>query len=572
MSDVFISYSRKDAEQALQLSELLASAGLSVWLDNQSLTPATSWSREIVQAINECRVMIVLLSAASTQSHNVIKEVSLASEKRKKILPLELEPITLPEDLEYQLAGIQRSSMSNIDAILRALGKLGLEATGAPVAPVIAKEIDSRKSLMILPFEDLSPTRDNEWFADGIASELIAAFSSVKSLRLIDWNTSKMVKERRIRTIDLAHELNVRYFLEGSVRKFGDQLKITATLLDINEGEYLWQFSEKGTMQEIFELQEAVAEKVVKGLKLHLTKEEKSRLEDRGTENVEAYGLYMKAKQYADRHTRDDFMRSISLYKAAITLDPRYTNVYVSAAATLAALYQVYDRNLDHLEVAESMSFRAKELNPDLPELYNAMSLIQRLRGNLKAAEEYEIEHVRRAPDNSGSHFALGSFYSHTGSFDRAISCYERALEIRPDSLLAYWNLLVACDRSGEHAKIRDVAERAIPHLEKHLRLNPDDEMKQVYYANALYYAGKQEQARSHLQTLDWIKDSGSLYNLACLAITLGNHSNAIQLLERSLAPGFAIDLIREDPDLDPLREMPEFIELVKRWEEKAKK
>jgi hypothetical protein len=137
LADIFISYSSKDREKAEQLTELLASAGLSVWIDQAGLEVSNSWSKEIVQAINDCKAFLVLLSPNSLESHNVIKEVSLASEKRKKILPLELEPITLTDDFEYQLAGIHRTSMTNIDSIIRAIGKLGLEATQAPTLKLV---------------------------------------------------------------------------------------------------------------------------------------------------------------------------------------------------------------------------------------------------------------------------------------------------------------------------------------------------------------------------------------------------------------------------------------------------
>jgi len=149
MSDIFISYSRKDSEQALLLAELLTSAGLSCWIDTQGIDLATSWSGEIVDAIYNCKAFIVLLSPSSASSPNVAKEIALASERQKKILPLDLEAIELPREFAYQLAGIQRAPMSNIDSIIRALSKLGLEATGAPQPPMIVQERDGRKSLMI---------------------------------------------------------------------------------------------------------------------------------------------------------------------------------------------------------------------------------------------------------------------------------------------------------------------------------------------------------------------------------------------------------------------------------------
>src|SRR5579872_3290975 len=149
MADIFISYSSKDKEKADQLSELLASAGLSVWIDQSGIDVATSWSKEIVQAITGCKAFVVLLSPNSIASENVIKEVSLAAERKKKILPLDLEPVGLPDDLAYHLAGIQRAPMTNIDAIIRSLGKLGLEATASPRPPAITHEEKDRRKALI---------------------------------------------------------------------------------------------------------------------------------------------------------------------------------------------------------------------------------------------------------------------------------------------------------------------------------------------------------------------------------------------------------------------------------------
>ena len=275
MADIFISYSSKDRAQAEQLTELLASAGLSVWIDQSALEVSTSWSAEIVDAINNCKAFIILLSSNSIESHNVVKEVSLASEKRKKILPLDLEPVTLPRELEYQLAGIHRAPLANIDSVLRALGKLGLEATSAPSFTVVkTKGSDSRKSLMILPFEDLSPTADNQWFADGIVSEMISSLSNVKALRLIDAQTTKEFRNYKGHLATYAKEMGIRYFVQGDVRKFGDTIKITSRLLDIETGDHLWQDSLKGTMDDIFDIQETVAKNVVEGLNVILTSEE----------------------------------------------------------------------------------------------------------------------------------------------------------------------------------------------------------------------------------------------------------------------------------------------------------
>ena len=336
MADIFISYSSKDKEKADQLTELLASAGLSVWIDQSGIEVATSWSKEIVQAIDGCKAFVVLLSPNSIASKNVIKELSLAAERNKKILPLDLEPVALPDDLAYHLAGIQRAPMTNIDAIIRALGKLGLEAKQAPVLKIV-KETDARKSLMILPFEDLSPTGDNGWFADGIANELISALSNIKSLRVADQQATKDYKRYQGTLPKYAAEMSIRYYIQGDVRKFGDQIKITSSLLDIETGDHLWQDSMKGTMQDIFDIQEKVAEKVVEGLKVHLASDEKKKLAERGTENAEAYELSMKALEYVNRQTKEGFQLAVQLITEAIKLDPGYARGYYVKAEALAS-------------------------------------------------------------------------------------------------------------------------------------------------------------------------------------------------------------------------------------------
>ncbi len=446
-TDIFISYSRKDSEQAEQLAELLGSAGLSCWIDKEGIDIATSWSKEIVQAIDQCSAFVVLLSASSNESTNVHKEVSLAAEKKKKILPLDLEPVALSEDLQYHLAGIQRAPMTNIDAVIRALGRLGLEATSTPSIKLV-HEPDGRKSLMILPFEDLSPTADNAWFADGLATELISALSYVKALRVTDQQTTKEFKKYTGHLTTYAKEMGIRYFIQGSVRKFGDQIKITSALLDIETGDHLWQDSMKGTMNDIFDIQEKVAEKVVEGLKIHLASDEKKKLAERGTQNAEAYELNMKANEYFQRQTREGFQLAVELCTEAIKLDPGYALAYQFKAYGLAAIYRAYDQTPALLDEAETLCKEALRIKPDLFAIYSPLSQIYMHRGQLAEAEETAREFIRKDPQNYSSHFTLGFFYGNIGQPAKAIAPYEESIRLKPDDLQSLWNLVVVCDGS----------------------------------------------------------------------------------------------------------------------------
>lgn len=569
MSDIFISYSSKDRAQADQLSELLRSAGLSVWIDQEGIDVATSWSREIVQAINDCKAFVVLLSPASLNSHNVMKEVSLASEKRKRILPLDLEPVALNEDFEYALAGLQRSPMTNIDGIIRALGKLGIEATGAPVAPKIVKESDGKKSLMILPFEDLSPTGDNQWFTDGMASELISVLSKLKSLRVIDWNTSKLFRERRMKTIELARDLDARYFIEGQVRKFGDQLKISVTLLDIESGDHLWQDTLKGTMDDVFDIQEQMAERVSDGLQLHLASAERKKLKPRWTENTEAYELHLRARAYHDKLTLEDLKLALGLVTDALQLDPNFAPALYLKALILTAIFANYDRTPLLLQQAEHAARRAIELDPEEAGLYSALAGTLTLQGKLVEAEAAAIKSVEMDPSNAKTRYNLGLHYTRTGEWAKASAAYLKAIELDPSFPSTYWNLRYVCLNTDDEEGAMRCARAAIPPYERHLRLFPDDTGKRSQYALFLYLTGQTDRAGEVLNALieKPALDGTTLYDIACLFTKIGNHDQALALLNRAITGSFRSQIIHTDPDLDPLREMPRFKEIMRKLE-----
>lgn len=538
MADIFISYSSRDREKAEQLTELLASAGLSVWIDQAGIDVSTSWSKEIVQAINDCRAFLVLLSPASLASHNVIKEVSLASEKRKKILPLELEPVTLTEDFEYQLAGIQRAPMTSIDAIIRALGRLGLDATQAP-SMTIVRETDSRKSLMILPFEDMSPTGDNGWFADGIVSEMITALSNVKALRVADARVTKEFKAYNGQLATYARAMNIRYFVQGDVRKFGDKIKITSRLLDIESGDSLWQDSMKGTMDDIFDIQEKVAENVVEGLKVHLAADERKKLTERGTENAEAYELVLRAGEYFSRQTKEGRQLTVQLTREAIKLDPGFANAYQLQAIALTELYRSYDSSTALLDDAESLCDQALRLKPDLYGVYHPLMQVYMHRGQLDRAEQIGKEFVRKAPESNNSYASLGFFYCVTEQYAKAIAPLEEAVRLNPDDRVSLSNLVSSCFLTNEMEQCARWATVGLPVEQRYLKLHPDAENSRVNYAQLLFFSGRTDDARKEALQLKDLKDGGALHNTAVLFANLGDKHEALATSRKAIAAGY---------------------------------
>ena len=554
MSDIFISYSRKDSTQALELAERLRMSGMDVWIDQHGIEAATSWSNEIVQALDGSKAILVLLSASSIASDNVVRELSLAFEGKKPILPIDLEAVTLPTQFRYQLAGIQRAQLSDFEGIVRSLKKLGVERSGTSLPNSQGSDVphrstqdgsggvgvvDERKSLMILPFEDLSATADNGWFADGIVSEMISALSNVKALRVTDAATTKEYKSFKGQLTMYAREMNIRYFVQGDVRKFGDNIKITSRLLDIETGDHLWQDSMKGTMGDIFDIQEKVAEKVVEGLKVHLANDEKKKLAERGTENVEAYELYLKADGYFNRHTKEGYQLAIQFLTVAITLDKGYARAYSLKANVLTNLYRNYERTPALLDEAEVLCKEALRLNTALFEIYFPLSMIYMHRGQLIQAEDAALEYIRRDPQKFFGHFSLGFFYWSADQPDKAIAAFEEAIRLKPDHLTSYFNLVNNCDAAGQREKCIRWGAVGVSYFERHLKLHPDDESKRVQHAALLLMSGRTDEARVATMNLSNMKDGGSLYNTACLFARLGDPAEALRTFRKAIEAGY---------------------------------
>lgn len=558
--DIFISYSRRDSPEALGLAERIRAEGLTVWIDQHELVGAEHWGAEIVENIRDCATFIVLLSPNSVESDNVLRELMVAVDRHKRILPIVLEPTDLPSAFDYALAGIQRTPIDDLAAILR--------AHRHGTTKILAK-VD-RQSLMVLPFADLSPGNDNGWFADGLTGELISALSNIKSLRVIDRMTSMSFRNFEGRSATLAQELDIRYFLEGSVRKAGEQIKISVELLDMSTGSCLWQYAERGTMQDVFEIQETVAQKVIEGLELHLTKNETERLRMQPTESAEAYELSMKADEYFLTHTRESLKLAMDMYREALELDPYYANALHSLAFVMADYYRVYDRDPALLTEAEQLARRAIELRPREVLAYRALCMVQRLQGRIVEAEATALRLVRKAPESYVSHFALGLHYASTSQPLRAVEHYLEALRLKPDDLDTHWNLIIVYERTGNTSEVAAASSAAVPLFSKWLRLHPHEETRRVQLATLLFQSGDRERGLETLKPLETAThlDPVSLYNIACLFIKLGDREEGLRYLTRSVEAGMRnMEILRIDPDLDVLRERAEFKALVERVE-----
>ena len=484
MADIFISYSRRDSEQALSLAERLRSAGMNVWIDQHGIEAATSWSKEIVDAIESASAFIILLSHSSLASDNVVKELSIASESKRPILPIELEAITLSSEFKYQLAGLQRAQISDHDSILRALTRQGIGSSEAPRLQPAMPETGLLR-IAVLPFEDQSPAHDNEWFSDGLTDELISTLGKLDQLFVVDSQSSRIYKGAKLQTRDIASQLGVRYIVRGAVRKAGDKIRIQATLIDTSSGTTLWDEKFNGTMDDIFEIQEKTAIDITQGLKLKLTKAEVAEIEYRGTDNSDAYEHYLRALG-TQGLAYEDQLRVIELCKQAIALDPNYANAYGSMAVQYANIYRRHGHKSEILQLQKEATEKAVELAADTPTTYNALANLYINLGDQEKAIETAYKMVSIAPKRSRSHSVVGFMYQESGRVVEAAKHFEQALSIDPGSLNDHNNLMGCYYYAKDTESLKKAAIRSFPHYEQYLALHPDDQSTRCNYMISL--------------------------------------------------------------------------------------
>lgn len=454
MADIFISYSRRDSEQALSLAERLRASGMTVWIDQHGIEAATSWSKEIVSAIKGCKAFCLLLSDYSLASGNVIKETSLASEFKRTIVPIELHAIELSDDFHYQLAGLQRTSIHNMDAILHALEKY--RGSGTDFSPSASPEGTEARSTMIriavLPFEDQSPAHDNEWFSDGLTDELISTLNKLDALFVLDRKSSKIYKDAKMTVKQIAHELNVRYIVTGAVRKAGEKLRIQASLIEAASGATLWDEKFSGTMDDIFEIQDKTAFDICEGLKLKLTPEETMLLEEKLTSSPEAFELFMKAKEAAT--VENDQHLALELLAKALSLHPDYLPALHMISITYSNIY----RNTQMLEtkwheLEKETIKRIMQIDPKSYYSYGPRANYYLNMGETELALEMAKKMVELQPKKVSSYNVLGFVAHHIDDHRTAIFAFEKVIELDPTNTFNNLSLFISLATLGDYER-----------------------------------------------------------------------------------------------------------------------
>lgn len=591
-ADVFISYSREDKDKVLELTSKLSAAGVPIWMDVGGIDGATLWGEEIVHALEKAKVLLLMVTESAVRSHNVAKEVVIASERKGHILPVHLEPTRIPPSFRYPLAGIQHIEYfqgdpeENLKTILRSLERIGVEikAPAKPAAPDAGAKLRSIKAaeapvtaeqsiepgaLAVLPFDNISPDEETDYFSDGLTEELIARLSLVSEIDLISRWASMQYKgvKQDIRVI--GSELGARYIVGGSVRRFRDSVRVTVQLVDVETNRQLWGNTYKGKLDDIFDIQEQVAKQIVEALKLQLSFSEKLSLTKRQTVNAQAYDFYLRGQDYLYRLTKRSVEYAIQLFEKAIELDPRYAAAYAACSSAYGQMYQYFSRKEIYRDKAQEMSFKALMYDNNLPEAYTAMGLSYFIWGKFDEAAESGRKAIELDPDDFIAYWTLGRIHFSTGKTQEAGDLFRRVIELKPRFYVAHADLRMACQALGQVKESLELAHKLAEELlPNYLLQNPDDSRARMFYAIMLSEVDRREDAiREGAAALEMSPgDSVMLYNGACLYAQLGEKRRALDTLREAITAGVEnFGWIKHDTDLAALRDDPEFLEMVER-------
>ena len=393
MSDVFISYARSTEAEARRIAEALRALGYGVWRDDE-LPAHRAYGDVIEERLKAAKAVVVVWSEEAVKSHWVRSEADRAREAGK-IVQVNVDGVGLPMPFDQiQCADLAAWSGSGDSAGWRKVaGSIadlvrGGGQPGAAPDPTPARATH-RASICVLPFANMSGDPEQEYFSDGISEDIITDLSKVSALSVISRNGAFRYKGQQVDIPQVARDLDVSHVLEGSVRKAGNRVRITAQLIDGAANDHIWAERYDRDLDDIFALQDEISEAIVTALKLKLLPQEKKAIERRGTESVEAYDLFLMARQQLMSGNTGDARREeamIRLCSRAVEVDPGYARAWALMAHAQNSLRYLRGKGDDDGVAAAE---RALALDPTLAEAHavKAMHLAFRDRHDEAFAE-----------------------------------------------------------------------------------------------------------------------------------------------------------------------------------------
>ena len=432
--------------------------------------------------------------------------------------------------------------------------------------PFASSVDENRTSIAVLPFSDMSSEQDQGFFCEGIAEEILNALTKIEQLDVTARSSSFVYNTGSGDVREIGRELGVGTVLEGSVRKSGNRVRITAQLINTDDGYHLWSRSFDEELRDVFAIQDEIATDIAEALLETLTPTQHASIRSAPTTNVEAYEYYLRGRQFFNRFRKKDIEFAREMFHQAIRTDENYAPAWAGYADCHSFLVMYADPRPGYLETAQEASARAVELAPDLAEAHAARGLSYLVSEDFTSAEQEFETALELNPRLFEAHYYFARTRFHQGRLDEAMELFRSAAEVDPADYQSRCLRIQILRGTGHTDQARAEALEALEVLERHLKMNPDDARAHHLGAGTLVVLGEIERAKRWLHRAIEIDPDDPIvqYNVACNLSTLGEIDDAIKYLSlvvgsRAISPAW----IRNDEDLANLRGDPRFEKLM---------
>jgi adenylate cyclase len=565
MTGVFVSYARPDEPQAERVADALRAEGYQVWRDDE-LPAHRAYAEVIEERLKSASAVVVLWSAGAAKSQWVRAE---ADEARAAgtLVQARLDGTIPPMPFnQIQCADLSNWEREDSPGWRKLVGSVAALAATAQSRVPAAKSRKQAVSICVLPFQNMSGDAEQEYFSDGISEDITTDLSKVSALAVTARNTAFTFKGQAVDICEVAGKLEVSHILEGSVRKAGGRVRITAQLIDGRTGDHLWAERYDRDLTDIFEIQDEISKAIVDALKLKLLPAEKEAIENRGTTNSEAYNLYLMARQswitgdFGDSRREEKVIR---MCKRAVELDAGYPQAWALMGLAQANLRHGFARH-DVVDDGSAAADRALALNPKIAEAHlpKAWRLAEQGRhddANAELAVALELN-----PDSWEVNKEAARLFYRQRRLDDAARHLEKATEVMESDYHGLGMLFAYYNGHGDADNARRTAQRTIDQVEKVLACDPDNGAALAFGALSLAALGNVDRAREWIER-SLLVDPDNLmmrYNLAWGLNKIFNDPEAATDMLRTVMANAGANIIRlaaNDPNLDNLRNNPRF-------------
>jgi serine/threonine protein kinase/tetratricopeptide (TPR) repeat protein len=423
----------------------------------------------------------------------------------------------------------------------------------------------ARTSLAVLPFEDMSAGKDQEFLCDGIAEEILRALGRVPDLHVASRTSAFQFKHRSADIREIGAQLGVDAVLEGSVRRVADRVRISAQLINVRDGYRLWYERFDREIRDIFVIEDEIAEQIATALEINLDTEKGRMKVRRDTPYSDAYELYLQGRQFIHQHRRKTLEIALQLFSRAIDINPDFGRAYAGIADCHSFLRLYSGRGEESVVAADEASLKALELEPDLSDAHAARGFALFLQKEFEQAEVHLQRAIELDPRLYDPHYISGRLCFTQGRMKEAMEHFREACAIVPEAYDAWYLLGMCYRRLGEDARGRSADLECVEAAKRHLRAHPEDTRAWTMGAAVLAEMGEPDTAARWLANAMSVDPDEPIivYNAACVYVRLGRPDEALDCLEVAFKLGAVAEWATNDPDLDTLRSNPRFQKLL---------